>query len=68
MIKAEHALMMAAAASCRFAPLSYERHKGLVDVGGEDCSPENDNDYMMAKRKEAFRQLFIAMSIGRMIL
>ena len=31
----DNAVIMAAGTSSRFAPLSYERHKGLTEVRGE---------------------------------
>lgn len=34
-MKAENAVILAAGASSRFAPLSYERHKALTEVKGE---------------------------------
>ena len=36
MIKVDNAVILAAGASCRFAPLSYERHKALIEVKGEE--------------------------------
>ena len=35
MIKVDNAVILAAGASSRFAPLSYERHKALIEVKGE---------------------------------
>jgi len=35
MYKVDNAVIMAAGTSSRFAPLSYERHKGLIEVRGE---------------------------------
>ncbi|MBR7076113.1 MAG: NTP transferase domain-containing protein, partial [Lachnospiraceae bacterium] len=34
-MKVDNALIMAAGASSRFAPLSYEKPKALIDVRGE---------------------------------
>ena len=33
--RVDNAVIMAAGASSRFAPLSYEYHKGLIEVKGE---------------------------------
>ncbi|WP_288155380.1 NTP transferase domain-containing protein [uncultured Sharpea sp.] len=35
MFKVDNAIIMAAGTSSRFAPLSYEKPKGLVEVKGE---------------------------------
>lgn len=35
MIQVDNAIIMAAGTSSRFAPLSYERHKAMIDVKGE---------------------------------
>ncbi len=35
MYKVDNAIIMAAGTSSRFAPLSYEKHKGLIEVKGE---------------------------------
>ena len=35
MHKVDNAIILAAGASSRFAPLSYERHKALIEVKGE---------------------------------
>ncbi|ASS37338.1 NTP transferase domain-containing protein [Mogibacterium pumilum] len=35
MLKVDNAVILAAGASSRFAPLSYERHKALIEVKGE---------------------------------
>ena len=35
MIKVDNAVILAAGAASRFAPLSYERHKALIEVKGE---------------------------------
>ena len=35
MLKVDNAIILAAGASSRFAPLSYERHKALIEVKGE---------------------------------
>lgn len=35
MYKVKNAIIMAAGTSSRFAPLSYEKHKGLIEVKGE---------------------------------
>ena len=34
-MKVDNAVIMAAGTSSRFAPLSYETHKGLIEVNGE---------------------------------
>ena len=34
-MKADNAIILAAGVSSRFAPLSYERHKALIEVKGE---------------------------------
>ena len=34
-MKVDNAIIMAAGTSSRFAPISYERHKALIEVKGE---------------------------------
>ena len=34
-MKVDNAIIMAAGTSSRFAPLSFERHKALIEVRGE---------------------------------
>ena len=39
MIKVDNAIIMAAGTSSRFAPLSYEKPKALIEVKGEISNP-----------------------------
>ena len=53
-MKVENAVIMAAGASSRFAPLSYERHKALTEVRGEILLERQIRQLLEAKVPEIF--------------